>query len=200
MFGAAFPTLTNLAKGLPVGYPREIRRSVERILEYGQESVDRYWKLWEATPETVKPTLMENVYGAVRDGQVRSSQLRRDAGGYIVAGTDTTAITATNVIWQLATHSNVQKELIDELRMAGLLSGANMEHRDSELKKLKVLGNVINETLRLYCPIAESFPRVVRDGSITLGGYALPAGTIVGAQPYSLHRIEGIWDNALLYV
>lgn len=52
---------------------------------------------------------------------------------------------------------------------------------DEDLRQLKLLGGVVNETLRLRSPIAQSLPRLVPPGGATFcGGYYVPEGITIG--------------------
>jgi cytochrome P450 len=53
-----------------------------------------YWNLLKTGEENVKPTLLTKAYDAVEDGSMTTSQLEREAIVYLVAGTDTTALSA----------------------------------------------------------------------------------------------------------
>ena len=60
----------------------------------------------------------------------------------------------------------------------------------SALLALPYLDAVVQEGLRVWSPIPMSFPRVVPRGGRTVDGVALPAGTVVSCQPYTLHRLD----------
>jgi cytochrome P450 len=54
---------------------------------------------------------------------------------------------------------------------------------------------ILDETLRLYPPVA-MFPRdVVNDD--TIGGYSIPKGTMVFVGPYMTHRHPEFWERPL---
>ena len=42
----------------------------------------------------------------------------------------------------------------------------------------------------MWSPIPMSFPRVVPGGGRVVDGVALPAGTIVSCQPFTMHRLD----------
>ena len=58
------------------------------------------------------------------------------------------------------------------------------------LLALPYLDAVVQEGLRVWSPIPMSFPRVIPRGGRTVDGVALPAGTVVSCQPYTLHRLD----------
>lgn len=109
--------------------------------------------------------------------------------GIIVAGTDTTAITSTYMIWNLAMHPAIQLQVIAEVAKLPI------DCSDEDLRKVELFGNVLNETLRLYGAASGSMPRDVPMGGITIDGHYIPGGTTISTQSYSMHRIEEVWDR-----
>ena len=65
----------------PFGGAKELSRSVDRLLGYAEESLERYWRQLRAEPDKAKPTLLTMVCDALEDGSVEFGQLRRDATG-----------------------------------------------------------------------------------------------------------------------
>ncbi|RGP79424.1 hypothetical protein FLONG3_2479 [Fusarium longipes] len=131
---------------------------------------------------------------AVADGQekttLKNSSVQTEAGNLIVAGSDTTAITLTYLVWAVLKRPQLQAELEKEI------SELSDELTFEELKNAPILNSVIEETLRLYGAAPGALPRVVPGKGATLGGHYLPAGTIVSTQAYTLHRDESIWPDA----
>lgn len=83
--------------------------------------------------------------------------------------------------------------LVAELR--GLPPNFNYE----QVKGLEYLGYVIEETLRLYPAAPAGLPRLVPSGGAELGGYYLPADTVVSTQAWSLHRDPKAFPNPLKF-
>ncbi|KAK5717688.1 hypothetical protein LTR15_008527 [Elasticomyces elasticus] len=189
IFQSELPLIVQTMSRLPFGPAVEIKKAVGRMIGYTEESVERYWKQLKADPENVKPTLLMKEYAAVENGTLPASQLGRDALGYIVAGTDTTAVTATYAVWRLAQLPEVQEALIREV------SALSEGFGDEDLKPLKYLDGVINETLRLSTPVQQGLPRIVPEGGADFNGYYIPASKTVGVQSYTLHRDPTVWPK-----
>ncbi|KAK3673572.1 hypothetical protein LTR78_006476 [Recurvomyces mirabilis] len=181
--------LVNIVAKLPFGPVKEILRIAARMNAYAEDSVQRYWRLYSADPENVKPTLLTKEYAAVEDGTLEPLQLRRDASGYIIAGTDTTAVTGTYAVWELSKLPEVQEALCREV--ADLPEGFD----DEILRTLPLLDRVLQETLRLHPAVEQGLPRAVPDGGAEFGGYHVPAGQVVGIQAYSMHRDSTVWRD-----
>lgn len=186
---AEFPSFFSIVRQLPFGPRKEIVRIVQRLQEYSEESIERYWRLYQEDPENVKPTLMTKDYAGVEQGTIDIAQIRRDGVGFIVAGTDTTAITATYAVWLLLHHPAIEQDLIQEV------SKLPVDFKDEDLRSLSLLGNVINETLRLCGPVGQSLPRFVPSGGVDFGGFYIPEGKIAGVPAYTMHRDPTVWSS-----
>jgi cytochrome P450 len=57
---------------------------------------------------------------------------------------------------------------------------------DYDLRQLKLLNGVVNETLRLHGPVGQGLPRLVPEGGADLAGHYVPEGSIVGVQAYTM--------------
>lgn len=186
---AEFPLLASLMRRLPIKPAKELFEVFHRMNGYATQSMDRYYKQLKADPENVKPTLLTKEYAAFENGTITQAQMQADARGNIVAGTDTTAITATNAVHMLAHHPEIERALIEEVSM--LPEG----FVDEDLRPLPLLNNVINETLRLAGPVGQGLPRYVPNAGAEFCGYPIPGGTVVGVQAYTMHRDPDIWAN-----
>src|ERR1019366_5509141 len=93
----------------------------------------------------------------------------------------------------LAQHPEFQRPLREELRR---VAGSQWPTLES-LKELDLLGRVIHESLRLY-PSAWAFARTALSED-EIGGYRIPAGSIVAISPYAMHRSRRLWDDPLRF-
>ncbi|KAK5107264.1 hypothetical protein LTR62_001580 [Meristemomyces frigidus] len=180
-------SIINLMAKLPFGPAKKFPRIAARMNKYSDESIQRYWRRYSADPENVKPTLLTKEYALAENGVLPAEQLVHDARGYIIAGTDTTAITATYAVWELARHLEVQAALCGEV------AGLPVDFNNDDLKTLPVLNQVLQETLRLHSAVGQGLPRAVPEGGADFGAYHLVGGTVVGVQAYSMHRDPAIW-------
>jgi cytochrome P450 len=118
---------------------------------------------------------------------------------FLGAGHDTTA---TGVVWTLhllSIYPKVQTRLREEIRqyMPYLFDTdgrhdavkLNMVHPDT----LPYLSNVCRESLRYIPPIPLTVREVKKD--CTLGGYDVPAGTIVYVLANAINRLESFWGD-----
>lgn len=168
-------------------------QAIERVQEYGRVAVTN------AKGRTLSKA---NVFSRLiaqwdtEDGEKRGKGLSEyeiafEAGGFIVAGSGTTAVTLTYLVWAVLCHPGIQKKLEAEV------SQLEPDYTDANLEKLSYLNAVIDETLRLYGAAPGSLPRQAPRGGVILGGYSIPQFTTVSSQAYSLHRNESVYQNAL---
>jgi cytochrome P450 len=110
-----------------------------------------------------------------------------EAGGLTVAGSGTTAVTLSYLVWAVLSHPEIQRRLEDEV--CSLQPGFG----DSDLERLPYLSAVIAETLRLYSAAPGALPRRMVDNAVTLAGYVIPPGVTISTQAYSYHRDSSVF-------
>ncbi|KAK1823561.1 hypothetical protein LTR12_001972 [Friedmanniomyces endolithicus] len=113
----------------------------------------------------------------------------------IFAGSDTTAISTRAIIYYLLKNPQCKNKLIeeiDECRAQGKLSDSV---KLSEAEKMPYLQAVMYEALRLHPAVGMSLPREVPIGGATIAGRYLPAGSVVGANPWVIHRNKEVYGD-----
>lgn len=97
---------------------------------------------------------------------------------YVVAGTETTAVTLSWYAKFITNHPEVQRKLRDHLlERIPELQDRDMEYGDVDAKKVPYLEAVVQECLRLS-RTASGFAREARVDT-TILGYPIPKGTII---------------------
>jgi len=103
--------------------------------------------------------------------------MRTHTHTHIYIGRDTTAQTLSWLFYNLCTHPEVEKRVIEEIDK--VLWNNTWNHRlpryDS-VQKMKYTEAVIWETLRLYPPVPRDPKQAVED-DVLPSGYKIPAGT-----------------------
>ncbi len=115
-------------------------------------------------------------------GGMTDQQIRDEALTLFVAGHETTAVAITWAWYLLSQNPDVEARFHAELDQ--VLGGRLPTLEDSPL--LRYTGSVFKETLRLYPPAWGIGRRALVD--MELGGYAIPAGSIVAVSPWVVHR------------
>ncbi|KAK4493908.1 hypothetical protein PRZ48_015093 [Zasmidium cellare] len=135
----------------------------------------------EVTPKTPSPMTVPDLVA--------------ECASFLNAGNDTTQITLTNVMFQLATHPTHQDQLYNDL-LRSLSRTAQPVASFAELSQIPYLLACIDETLRLMPPVRFGFPRrTVGKGSM-ISGHHIPAGVTVSASVYTMHRDENLFHDA----
>ena len=112
-----------------------------------------------------------------------------EAAALVVAGSGTTAVTLTYLVWAVLKHSHVQARLEEEVNT--FKDGFT----DADLETLPYLNAVIEESLRLYGSAPGSLPRTVADSGLWVGGYFIPPGYVVETQAYTIHRDGSVFES-----
>jgi cytochrome P450 len=170
------PFVHKILRYTPVQYAQQISKADDVVYEYGALALrhmrgDNYNTL--------------NVFGqmlAASDSQEKAlltdDDVREEAKNFIIAGSDTTAVTLTYLVWaEIA-------QLSDALDIA-------------ELETAPILNSVIQETLRIHGAAPSSLPRVVPSQGMVVAGHHIPGGVEVSTQAYTTHRDPSIWSDPL---
>ncbi|KAK7420783.1 hypothetical protein QQX98_002587 [Neonectria punicea] len=107
------------------------------------------------------------------------------------AGSDTTGITMRAVFYFLLKSPPTMEKLLKELSeqsKAGRFARDDALVQWDEVRTLPYLGAVINEALRCHPAVGLTLERLVPANGVTISGYFLPGGTIVGCSAWVLHR------------
>ena len=108
---------------------------------------------------------------------------------FLLAGHDTTSVTLSCALLQLALHPPWQQRLRDE---ADEVLGGRPPTAD-DLPRLSWTGRTVCETLRLF-PAAHGIGRSAR-GDQRLGGYRIPANTWVELSIWGTHHSSRTWSD-----
>jgi len=122
-------------------------------------------------------------------GEQTDQQLRDEMMTMLLAGHDTTALTLTYTWYLLSQHSEVERQLHDELDE--VLGGDAPSPGD--VRKLEYTEQVLNEAMRLYPPVYTLFREATTD--VKIGGYRIPAGSGLMLPQWAVHRSPRWYDN-----
>jgi cytochrome P450 len=124
---------------------------------------------------------------------MNEQQIRDEVLTLLIAGHETVA---TALIWTwylLSQHAEVERRLYSELDE--VLSGhlPTVDH----LNRLSYTHMVTQEVLRLYPPAWIFGRKAIADDEI--GGYVIPAGSMIVLSPYMTHRHPAFWEHAEVF-
>jgi cytochrome P450 len=185
--GAELPFVRAIGRLIPTKVTREAFDATNYILQYGQRAVDN------AKAMGGDSNLMSNVLREAEkdDSRLDDLDVQVEATSLIFAGSGTTANTLTYLVYAVLKRPDLHRQIEQEVfQLPDNFS-------DSDLESLQILNATLQETLRLYCAVPGTLPRVVPQGGTTIGGYFVPEGITVGTQAYTMHRKPDIWSNPL---
>ncbi|KAH7122797.1 cytochrome protein [Dendryphion nanum] len=110
----------------------------------------------------------------------------------IVAGSDTTAVSLSSVIYHLITSPQSLSKLRREIEDHGA-SHTRLTFKESQ--DMPYLQAVIKEALRLHPATGLPLWRVVPEGGVELGEHWLPAGTNIGINSWVAHYDKSIFGE-----
>ncbi|KAK5949657.1 hypothetical protein OHC33_009254 [Knufia fluminis] len=114
---------------------------------------------------------------------------------FLNAGNDTTQISLTNAMYELASHPEKQRKLYNSL-VESLEEGSRPIASYDELSKIPYLRACLDETFRLLPPVRFGLPRRTIGQGATIAGHHIPAGVTVSSSVHSLHRDESLFHKA----
>lgn len=161
--------------------------------KYATELLGKYQRRIEqqTSDKPVPTTLFTKLFQGLEEETLPFHEIRDEAQIYVVAGSDTTALTLTYLTWRVCRTPSIREKLVEELK-TNLPEG---EYGDSDLQKLPYFNQVIEEALRLYPAVPSALPRLVPPEGATFSGYYVPGGSTVCTQAYSLHRNPEIFPR-----
>jgi cytochrome P450 len=139
-----------------------------------------------------KHTLLSKALAQNEEGVALSDEtIVMEAKAFIIAGTDTTAITSSYLVWAVLKHLEVKVRLSREVR------SLPEDFSISDVQKLPYVQMVVSESLRLYGAVSSSLPRVPPVGGSKIGNYFVPEGTVVTTQAFTIHRNSEVFKDPL---
>uniref|UniRef100_A0A8P0PEN0 Cytochrome P450 3A n=1 Tax=Canis lupus familiaris TaxID=9615 RepID=A0A8P0PEN0_CANLF len=109
---------------------------------------------------------------------------------FVVAGYETTSTSLCLLMYELATHPDVQQKLQKEIDATFPNKAAPTY---DTLVQMEYLDMVLNESLRLY-PITGRLVRVCKK-DVEISGVFIPKGTVVMVPTFTLHQDPDIWPE-----
>ena len=176
-----------LPRGVPTPHNRRVQKAIDDLEALVYDLIeDRRGR--EAEYDDLLSTFMlaedEETGERMSDRQIRDELMT-----FMIAGHDTTSNLLAWALYLLSTHPDARRRL--EAEVDDVLAGdlPTLE----EVRDLAFLEQVIDETLRLYPPAWTIEREPIDDDEI--GGYHVPAGSVVVAGPYFVHHNPDVWEN-----
>lgn len=126
---------------------------------------------------------------------MNDKQLRDEVITFMLAGHETTAVSLTWCLLQIARYPEIQSKVREEI--LSIIPSDDDEITNDHLDQLTYMTCVINETMRLY-PAVMLVAREAREDNC-IKNYFFPKGTRININIAALHRNPKYWDNPLEY-
>lgn len=184
--GAKFPLVRAIGLGLiPTKVTCEAFDATDYILQYGQRAVDNAKAMGRDSNLMASVSCESEKEGSRFD----DLDVQVEATSLILSGSGTTANTLTYLVYAVLQRLDLHKQIEQEV------SELPETFNDVDLENLPILNTALQKTLRLYCAVPDTLPRVVPHGGVTIGGYFISEGITVGTQAYTTHWKSDIWAN-----
>ncbi|XP_039162916.1 cytochrome P450 CYP749A22-like [Eucalyptus grandis] len=134
-------------------------------------------------------SLLKAYHDPDKSKRITIDDLMDECRTFHLSGQETTTSILTWTIFLLAIHKDWQEEARKEV--TDVFGNEDPNHEG--IMKLKTVGMIINESLRLYPPVVNTIRKVVRQ--VTLGDLVLPQGIALQIPILTIHHSPRIWGD-----
>lgn len=178
-----------LAQLVRARWIREIDRAVDDLDDVVARLIEEHRRAGDTGDLLSLLLASSDESGTMSDAQVRDETMT-----LILAGHETTAMALTWA-WHLLAENPAEAARL-RAELDDILAGRTPTFDD--LARLPRTRAVVAETMRIYPP-AWIIGRCLADDLDDVGGWRLPAGSIVLALPWALHRDARYWSEPLAF-
>lgn len=114
----------------------------------------------------------------------------------IIAGSDTTSISLSSILYHLLRNPATMERLREEILQFEAEGRCSARTTFKQSQEMPYLQAVIKEALRLHSATGLPLWRVVPAGGCEISGRFFPAGTVVGVNTWVAHYNEGVFPDA----
>ncbi|GAP91697.1 putative cytochrome P450 oxidoreductase [Rosellinia necatrix] len=195
-----YPRLHQWLNKLLTLVPKRAPSGLDCVLAFAEAKIAEFEKNGSSTPTTQKhsgQTFFAKMFNKQRENpkEFTSYHILTAAVSNIGAGSDTTSIALSSILYYLIKHPRCMTALREEIDNAQRLGLLSARPKFNESQDMPYFQAVIKESMRLHPSIQLPYERIVPDGGATISGRFFPAGTTVSVNPYVEHRIESVWGE-----
>ncbi|KAI1169936.1 cytochrome P450 [Nemania sp. FL0916] len=183
-----------VVKCLPIPRLQHLLGGEKRLAKYAAKTIEKYNSKKDAGEhQNLSLVSCYSDYNDHTGNRLDTDCFIGEITAAYFAGTDTISVSLGFAVYEIAKRAYVQERLRAELNVEAKNGYLTYEVLENDCPYLNA---VISEVLRLYAPLPSYLERVVPPGGMTLStGHYVPAGTVVGTQPFSLHRDEALFPD-----
>lgn len=142
--------------------------------------------------------ILDLLLTAEEDGyRLDRQEIRDEIITFMLAGHETTALTLTWTLYELARHPECLSRLlaeVDATPAVGCTTSGDIS-ADFDVRQYSYAKHVLNETLRMYPPVVGTARRVPASEPLTVQGFTLKAGSTVLIPIFSKHHEEEFFPD-----
>ncbi|KAL5497025.1 hypothetical protein EMCRGX_G013418 [Ephydatia muelleri] len=170
--------LPYMMPSLPLQYlhpfeTRSYRETIRAMRSIGRECIRKRIRAFDNGEDLPDDILTSILKVASNDAAADIETLVDDFVTFYIAGQETTANTLSFAVVLTCLHPEVQERLVSEVDE---VLGGKTSVSAEDLERLQYTEQVIEETLRMYPPLAGTVKEAPSEG-VTLSQYYMPAGT-----------------------
>ncbi|KAK6912164.1 Cytochrome P450 [Dillenia turbinata] len=176
---------------------KEINKSLMKVIEQRREKHCCSSKLERSNECAEAEDLLEIMIRAsarqpqqISTSAITLNDIVEECKGFFFAGKNTTSNLLTWTTILLAMHPEWQELARDEVFT---VCGARDVPTKDDVAKLRTLGMIVNEALRLYPPAVATIRRAKVD--VQLGGCKIPRGTELLVPIIAVHHDQALWGH-----
>lgn len=171
-------------------YPKRVRNACQLLRETGKKLIlERQKSIADGTPpgDDILSYIAE---APKQDPSLEMEDLQDLFVVFFIAGQETTGNTLSFALQELGRNPEVMKKCQD---VVDSVLGSRPEITFQDLTNLNYIGLVFKETLRKYPTVGGTIREVAEETDI--GGYKIPAGTVVMPISWNIHRSAEFWPE-----
>ena len=172
-----------------------------RFTEYVDALIERSLASWSSKEKKVDSSQRYTLLYELANHTADRTTMRTELLNILLAGRDTTASLLSNAWWSISQNPAIFDRLRQEVAALETPLGEDRPLFE-ELKGLKYLRAVLNESLRLHPVVPANSRQAITDTTIPLGGgidgkspVFIPNGAIVGYGVYAMHRRKDLYGE-----
>ena len=167
------PWILTVLNWVPVRSIQHFLKAQERSYAYGRKAFDDYIEQYGRY--SGRMALLAKMIGTTEDQPMTDEEISNELSSLLVGATDTTVVTATWMLWELAKRPEWQLRMRNEQRENNVpFPGGVASYKN--IKQLPILNGFILESMRLHTTQSIGLPRVAGTDTASIGGVVLPKG------------------------
>ncbi|XP_009604998.1 cytochrome P450 94B3-like [Nicotiana tomentosiformis] len=174
-------------RALNLGSEKKLKENVKRVHCCISEIIEKKKQKINENGDHKNMDLLSRLLIAGHEDEV----VRDMVISFLIAGRDTTSSALTWLFWLTTKHHDVKNEMISEITS---INNGDKALEFDDLKEMKYLQACLNESMRLYPPVAWDSKHAAKD-DILPDGTRVQKGNRVTYFQYGMGRMEEIWGK-----